>query len=322
MRQTAAKLLSEQKVSGVLGYKRGEFFYDNVPFLFTDSAELDMMVFDGFCAPTLSKFLLTTGKAGKKVAVFLKHCDTYNFNQLLKENRINRSLVYAIAIPCLGMLDLKKIKALGLGAIQGVSNAAETTVIIKTARGEQAVSKETILLEKCLACKGHSAAVDFEEILCEIPPMPDYGYDKFAEIRKLEAMSVQERFAFWQSELSKCIRCNACKDICPACSCEQCIFDNVEAGIPSKAASNDFEDQMYHLIRAYHVAGRCTDCGECSRICPQGIPLYLLNRKFIADINEFYGAYQAGADLDSKPPLVSFKPEDVEFAILDKKGEH
>ena len=41
----------------------------------------------------------------------------------------------------------------------------------------------------------------------------------------------------------------------------------------NKAAANSFEEKMFHIIRAFHVAGRCTDCGECSRVCPQGIPI-------------------------------------------------
>ena len=69
---------------------------------------------------------------------------------------------------------------------------------------------------------------------------------------------------------------------------------------------------MFHIIRAFHVAGRCTDCGECSRVCPQGIPLHLLNRKFIRDINENYGEYQAGADDNSPWPLVDYTQDDVE----------
>ena len=77
---------------------------------------------------------------------------------------------------------------------------------------------------------------------------------------------------------------------------------------------------MFHIIRAFHVAGRCTDCGECSRVCPQNIPLHLLNRKFIKDINAFYGEYQAGADAESKSPLTDYKTGDVEPSIVHERG--
>ena len=72
---------------------------------------------------------------------------------------------------------------------------------------------------------------------------------------------------------------------------------------------------MFHIIRAFHVAGRCTDCGECSRVCPQGIPLHLFNRKFIKDINTLYGEYQAGLDPDAVGPLTSFRTEDAEPGV-------
>ena len=77
---------------------------------------------------------------------------------------------------------------------------------------------------------------------------------------------------------------------------------------------------MFHVIRAFHVAGRCTDCGECSRVCPQSIPLHLLNRKFIKDINEFYGEYQAGAEAGSRAPLVNYTTEDLEPCDAVQKG--
>ena len=138
---------------------------------------------------------------------------------------------------------------------------------------------------------------------------------------KLEKMTPDERFAFWQNELSRCIRCNACRDVCPACTCEKCVFDNPNSGVENKAASNEFEEKMFHIIRAFHVAGRCTDCGECSRVCPQHIPLHLLNRKFIKDINAFYGDYQAGEEVGSRAPVVNYTTEDIEPGEAVERGE-
>ena len=97
------------------------------------------------------------------------------------------------------------------------------------------------------------------------------------------------------------------------------MFDNPNSGVENKSPANEFEEKLFHIIRAYHVAGRCTDCGECSRVCPQNIPLHLLNRKFIKDINAFYGDYQAGEDPDAKPPLGTYRTDDREAG---QGGQH
>jgi len=98
------------------------------------------------------------------------------------------------------------------------------------------------------------------------------------------------------------------------------VFDNPRSGVASKASADAFEENMFHMIRAFHVAGRCSDCGECSRVCPQRIPLHLLNRKFIKDINTLYGEFQAGADIDIKSPLTDYKLDDVEPGVVGAKG--
>jgi ferredoxin len=99
------------------------------------------------------------------------------------------------------------------------------------------------------------------------------------------------------------------------------VFDNPNSGIANKAPASSFEEQMFHIIRAFHVAGRCTDCGECSRVCPQHIPLHLLNRKFIKDINSFYGEYQAGEKVGNRAPLVDYTKEDIEPVDAVRKGD-
>lgn len=317
MQKRAAELLADGTVNRVLGWEEGEFFYDVSPAVFTDN--LDKMVYNCFSAANQSKYLIKESRKEGKVLAFLKPCDTYSFNQLLKENRINRDNVYVLGVECDGMVDINKIRALGIKGIKSVTEN-DGELKIDTIYGEKSCKKEDVLLEKCLCCKGKKHMV-YDELTYEGEPEEAAPRaDRFDMVSKLEAMTADERFAFWRAELSKCIRCNACRNVCPACSCEQCVFDNPESGVASKAPVDDFEENMFHIIRAFHVAGRCTDCGECSRVCPENIPLHLLNRKFIKDINEFYGEYQAGEDITLEGPLTSYTKEDVEPSIVHERG--
>jgi ferredoxin len=243
-----------------------------------------------------------------KTAVFLKPCDTYSFNQLVKEHRINRENVYVIAVECLAKLDVEKIKAKGVSNVLGVE-VVEKDVKVLSTDGETVLYKPDVVLTKCATCNKTHQVKDEEIILHE---RPQRDVNRFEEVEKLEAMTADERFAFWREQLQKCIRCNACRNVCPACSCVKCVFDNPSSGIAAKANDDKFEEQLFHIIRAFHVSGRCTDCGECSRVCPQNIPLHLLNRKFIKDIDTFYGEYQAGETAEGKTPLTSYTESDTE----------
>ena len=308
MLERAKELLSSGEVARVIGWKKGEFEFDPVPATFETVEELDGLVYNYFCGANLSKYLIQMSKKEGKTAVFLKPCDTYSFNQLVKEHRINRENVYVIAVECLGKLDVNKIKAQGVTGVMGVE-VNGTEVKVDSLYGEVVLNKADVVLSKCAVCEKTHQAKDEEIILTERPAR---DVDRFAEVAALEAMTEEERFAFWRNELSKCIRCNACRNVCPACSCVKCVFDNPASGIAAKANDDKFEEQLFHIIRAFHVAGRCTDCGECSRVCPQNIPLHLLNRKFIKDIDTFYGEYQAGETAEGKTPLTEYTEGDTE----------
>ncbi len=304
----AKELLAEGKVQKVVGWKKGLFDDDITPGVFTSAEELDKdFVFNKYCKANLSKYLVKITKnieiqkstvrmnntmakqrdsnAEDKpipqavVLVFLKPNDSYSFTQLLKENRITRNDVYAIGVPCQDTLD--------------------GSDVCETCKGKKHVSCDELI--------GVDEAAEAELT---------QNTERMAEVAKLEAMTPDERFSFWRGELSRCIRCNACRNVCPSCTCEKCVFDNNNLYTSQKVAQTNFEENLFHIIRAWHVAGRCTDCGECSRVCPQNIPLYLLNRKFIKDINEIYGEYQAGADMETKPAMLRFQENDPETTII------
>ncbi len=308
----AVSLLADGTVTCVLGWSKGEFDYDVTPAVFKTEAELkENFVWNDFCGANFSKYLVAkTNCAEGRILVFLKPCDTYSFNQLLTEHRFDREKVYAVGIPCEGMADIAKVKAICGEGIASVDCTGDKLMVTTLYEDQPvAISATEVLAERCVNCKSKKH-VAYDELLGEDGEVIESK--RFDEVEKLEAMTPDERFEFWQKELSRCIRCNACRDACPACTCEKCVFDNPNSGVENKSPANSFEEKLFHIIRAYHVAGRCTDCGECSRVCPQNIPLHLLNRKFIKDMNEFYGEYQAGAEVGLRAPLVDYTTEDLE----------
>lgn len=317
--QKACELLENGTVDRVYGWQKGQFTYDVTPALFTTRAELEEgFVWNDFCGANFSKYLIkeTIGKEGK-VLVFLKPCDTYSFNQLLTEHRFDREKVYVVGIPCDGMADIRKIEEKVGEGITGVDTDGDKLIVHTLYDGDVTLDRQDYLAERCAVCKSKKH-VAYDELIGEDGDIVDSA--RFDEVAKLEAMTPDERFAFWQNELSRCIRCNACRDVCPACTCEKCVFGNPKSGVENKAAADSFEEKMFHIIRAFHVAGRCTDCGECSRVCPQHIPLHLLNRKFIKDIDAFYGEYQAGAEVGSRAPLVDYTENDLEPGEAVERG--
>jgi len=317
MIKRAKELLADGTVDRVIGWKKGEFSYDHTPAVFTSAQELDeSFVCDDFTSANLSKYLVKETIREGKILAFLKPCDTYSFNQLVKEHRIDRDKVYIIGIPGGPKLDIEKIKAKGITGIINVRNE-NYTLKIETIYGVSEMPFYEAISVKCESCKSKKHVV-YDELIGEDGEVLDSN--RFDMVEKLENMTSQERYDFWRSELSKCIRCNACRTVCPACTCEKCVFENPDSGIENKAAADSFEENMFHIIRAFHVAGRCTDCVECSRVCPENIPLHLLNRKFIKDINSLYGTYQAGENTTDKAPLNEYKMDDCEASIVHERG--
>ena len=309
LKNKASRLLRDKTVDRVAGFVAGEFAYDPSPCVFYSAEDVEKsMIYDCFCSRNFSKFLVKETKKPGKIAVFMKPCDTYSLNQLITEHKIDRDKIYIVGIGCNGMVDAFKLRNKTDSALLGAvrDNCA---LNVKTPDGDITLDIGEVLAKRCLVCKSKKH-VYYDELLCE--PSFETNAGRFEKVERIEQMSADERYEYFRSELSKCIRCNACRDACPACTCETCVFGESSSGAESRENANEFEEKLFHIIRAYHVAGRCTDCGECSRVCPQRIPLHLLNRKFILDINRFFGEYQAGETVGQIPPLTDKNESDPE----------
>ncbi len=307
------ELLADGTVVRVLGWKKGDLGYNHEAHFFNSAEELDDFIYDGFCGANLSKYMIKGSNLEGKTLILLKPCDTYSFNQLLKEHRVLRDKVYIIGVGCKGKLSTENIKAKGIKGILEIKGAGIDDkcdeLTINTVYGEKKIAYKDAMLERCHVCKGKEHKI-YDELL--IDSVDTLDGDRFTDVDIIENLTPEEKFEYFRKELSKCIRCNACRNVCPACSCRKCVFDSNKFDSEQKANVDPFEESMFHIIRAFHVAGRCTDCGECSRVCPQGIPLHLFNRKFIKDINEYYGEYIAGEDAETKGPLTDYTLVDIE----------
>jgi ferredoxin len=129
-----------------------------------------------------------------------------------------------------------------------------------------------------------------------------------AEVKRVAGMSAEERARFWSEQFARCTRCYACRAACPMCYCTQCIVEkNVPQWISTATAAHG--NYAWNVIRAFHLAGRCTLCGACEEACPQGIPLMLLNALLDAEVAEEIGA-RPGYDPEAQPVIGSWSPDD------------
>jgi coenzyme F420-reducing hydrogenase delta subunit/ferredoxin len=137
--------------------------------------------------------------------------------------------------------------------------------------------------------------------------------NRYVEVEALLAKTPDERLAFWTGEFDRCLKCYACRQVCPMCYCERCLADKnrPQAIDTSPHRKGNF---AWHIARAMHLAGRCVGCDECTRACPAGIDLRLLNLS-LARAAERHFDYRAGADPNVEPLIGTYSLQDKEDFI-------
>jgi formate dehydrogenase subunit beta len=275
LKKEAKILLESREVTVVLAYGQGYDEKHPMPYAAKNVADIENIVFNEYCNHNMARYLVRY-PPGTKIAI-VKAADSRAVVQLIQEEKVKRDDLVLLGIPIHGMKNPKTGEVIDGKTTGGMYNPVLYDVLLND------------------DVHGH-----------KISP-----YDV---LDKYEAMDEDARWEFWKKELDQCIRCYACRKACPMCYCDPCFIDQCKPKWADKAPQSP-GNMMYHLTRFHHLAGRCIDCGECSRACPVNIPLYLFHKKMAKACEEMFHQ-KAGMSIEDKPVLIDFRVEDSD-KILD-----
>jgi ferredoxin len=283
LHQACRRLLEAGTVKVVIGYAQSAPDEPAFPVFISDAADVGQLVWNRWCSANLTKYLLRKEiQALGKPAIIVKGCDERALVVLEREAQIDRLQMVVIGMACSGM-----------GQPPQAACAA------------------------CAVRQPRFSDLTIGESGDGSPPAERAGLSpsapRDAELEAFLQKTPAERMAYWREELSRCVKCYACRQACPLCYCTRCIVDkNRPTSIDTSATLKG--NFAWHITRAFHLAGRCVGCDQCVRACPAGIDLRLLNLS-LAKAAEAHFAYRAGMDRQAEPVIGSYSPQDHESFI-------
>ncbi len=308
LRQEAKALLEQKRVDWIIGFAPGSLKFTTTPLITKDKADIERLVINPFITNNLANFLT---EIEGRVGIVAKGCESRSIVSLIQDNKVAREDLVILAIPCPGIIDLAKIERLvgkDRDELDDIARAGDK-VSVKIDGQKKDFAASDVLFDHCLACELPTPQ-EYDILLGEPrPPAPETKISG-QNIANLKALTPAERWASWENELSRCIRCYACRDVCPACFCQRCFVEETEPQwtLPMPQWQDNL---IFQIIRNIHVAGRCTDCGECERACPVNIPLRSLTREMYDIVDELF-KFKSGMDKDALPLMAHYEQEEAE----------
>ena len=180
----------------------------------------------------------------------------------------------------------------------GLNDEKETLVELCSTKGK-------VLFEKA-ASKGVIKIKKASKQQLELRSREETKKINFAKKRQKAEFEQPENKFYWLSQMQVCIKCYGCRDVCPLCHCKRCVLERdvpqtVEKGVIPPPPT-------FGMIRLFHVACYCVNCGQCEDVCSADIPISRLAHYLNKQSMELFD-YESGVNLDIRRPL-SIVPED------------
>ena len=311
LKDGAKALLEQGKVEYIVGFEPGSLKFTTTPLITRDKDSVDRLVINSFIVNNLSVYL--TELKGR-VGIVAKGCDSRSIVSLIQDNQVKREDVVILGVPCSGIIDLSKVEQLtgkDRDELDDITRDGDKVVVAFDGERKEFPIGE-VLFDNCLGCELPTPE-EYDILLDKSDsPVTDQTASRKG-IESLKGMPQEQRWDFWEKEFSRCIRCYACRDVCPSCFCQRCFVEESEPQwiVPVPRWQDNL---IFQVIRNIHIAGRCTDCGECERACPVNIPLRSLTREMYNIVDELH-QFEAGMDKEAAPLMTHYEATDPEGFI-------